>query len=111
MIAPYDTTDYLGLSPSDTLMVPVGMKGYDKLHFAEPDPASQILLGDVSPTDVGLIETLTSDAQQAFESTQPSAVAAATYGGGTSGVIPPGVNAGSISFLMASLWLPSSERR
>lgn len=88
MIARNDTGINSGLGPR-------GLHGYDSLHYPVPTPAA-IMLGDLS-TDTPLIENLVGDATQAFESTQPSATAAAMYGGG-SGLIPPGVNAGSISF-------------
>lgn len=88
MIARNDTAVRHGLLPS-------GLHGYDSLRYPVPTPVS---LGDVSNQDTGLIEDLAHTAAGAFESTQPSAVAQAIYGGGTSGVIPPGVNAGSISF-------------
>lgn len=100
MIARNDTGISTGFGPR-------GLHGYGPNRYPVPVPAYIQLggatdfvtrLGDISTQDVGLIENLTSDATQAFQSTQPSAVAAATYGGGASGLVPPGVNSGSISF-------------
>ncbi len=88
MIALNHTENRHGLGPG-------GLHGFDPFRYPVPTPVS---LGDVSPDTSNLIENLANDATQAFESTQPSAVAAATYGGGAAGLIPPGVNAGSISF-------------
>jgi hypothetical protein len=101
MIARNDTGIDSGFGPR-------GLHGYDSLRYPIPTPAyirlggatdmvTRVSLGDLSPDTTGLVENLVGDATQAFESTQPSAVAAATYGGGA-GPIPPGVNAGSISF-------------
>jgi hypothetical protein len=100
MIARNDTGINTGFGRS-------GLHGYDSLRYPVPTPAyvrlagsdmvTRFSLGDVSATDVGLIETLTDEARQAFQSTQDSAVASAMYGGG-SGLIPPGVNQGAITF-------------
>lgn len=94
-------------------LLPAGLHGYGA-GITRPTtgwrPSYKIALGTYHPMDFPLpapstlgdftseLNTILDDATSAFESTQPSAVAEATYGGGA---IAPGAQpaaAGSISF-------------